>query len=178
MNDDTYKVHSDNQTGGVTAGQINIHLGEHAISALAGLKRIGEWLKTLSESGTDVPDDIRELVLRLREDLTDIRAGLADAADVNLGLQRRIDEMQELLDARANLAYRDGMYWEPGEIHASVVGHETNIGPYCPRCFDADGVKMTLQKTAYTWNCPQRGCGFTYQHSDLPEINYRSVYDT
>lgn len=102
----------------------------------------------------------------------------SEALSENLDkLQKQYDELQKqntASDPRNNLAFRDGMYWEPGSIRAQFVGHEQNYGPYCPRCLEMDGLKVSLQKQEYFWACINNSCEFNKQHTDTlePPENY------
>ena len=70
-----------------------------------------------------------------------------------------------------DLRFEDGMYYEPGIVKITSIGHEKNIGPFCPRCWEIDGVRVSVHKKAFDWECINRhGCGFTRQHTKLPSI--------
>jgi len=59
------------------------------------------------------------------------------------------------------LHYKDGLYYHPKTgVHILTLGHEKNDGPFCPRCWEVDRVKVSLQKNDLGWRCINTPCSF------------------
>ena len=80
--------------------------------------------------------EIREEFLRLREE--------------NLELKTMLLEAKEAMSVKASMQFEEPFYY--------LVEGDTKDGPFCQRCFDADGTQMRLIKIdAYhgSHNCPE-----------------------
>jgi hypothetical protein len=80
-----------------------------------------------------------------------------------LEAQVEVDNLRQELarlsaDSRANIERRDGVYF--------MREGERESGPFCPRCYEADGRRMPLTRLTAAfaaigkYNCPQ--CQATY----------------
>lgn len=125
--------------------------------AFDALKHATEILKALR--GAETLYEKAELKLKIAE--------LAEAvATARLGLLEAQTEIQNLKDQisrgsaeiRAKVVTREGVYF--------VVDGDRETGPFCPRCYEAEGRRMPLTRFSGpfavigTFNCPQ--CKATY----------------
>jgi hypothetical protein len=125
--------------------------------ALGALKQATDIVKALRSA--DVMYEKAELKMRIAE----LAEALATAHLSVLEAQAEVHTLKEELarlstDARANIEKRDDVYF--------IREGEREFGPFCPRCFEADGRRMPLTRftAAFAaigkYNCPQ--CQATY----------------
>lgn len=125
--------------------------------ALTALKHASEIVKTLRNA--DVLYEKAELKLKIAE----LAEALATAQLSVLETQAEVHTLKQEIarmsaDARGSVEMRDGVYFiREGELLS---------GPFCARCYEADGRRMPLAKFtgAFSaigqYNCPQ--CKATY----------------
>ncbi len=92
--------------------------------------------------------------VELQQMLTDMRKEALDREEEVLVFRKRIQQLEEAADIRANLSYDRGAYWLNKE------------GPYCQRCWDVDNKLVRLQDHSSTdagpyWVCFQCERGLT-----------------
>lgn len=77
-----------------------------------------------------------------------LREGALQLQEENLALREQAKALQERLGNQTQLSYENGAYWRRGE--------EQRDGPFCQRCFDAEGlvVRVHHQNDRY-WHCIQ-----------------------
>ncbi len=95
----------------------------------------------------DTAKDIYELAkkgatLELQERLIKIREEALSLQEENLKLRARVSELEAALSVRENLSFDGSAYWRSLE-------EGKREGPYCQRCYDADGKLIRLQSSQY-----------------------------
>lgn len=122
------------------------------IHALEALKHATEIVKAIRSA--DSMYERAELKLKI----ADLAEALATARLSVLEAQAEIQSLKEQLarssqEGRGNIVQREGVYYAVDGAHES--------GPFCPRCFEADGRRMPLTRfgpaffTIGKFNCPQ-----------------------
>jgi hypothetical protein len=125
--------------------------------ALGALKQATDIVKALHSA--DAMYEKAELKMRVAELADALLAARIAVLDAQSEIQTLKDQIaRSSAEARDNVVENDGVYY--------VRVGERELGPFCPRCFEADGRRMPL--TAFTgafkaigkYNCPQ--CRATY----------------
>lgn len=125
--------------------------------ALSSVKQATEIVKILRSADTAYEKaELKLKIAELAEALANARLGILEAQSEIEELRQRLakTEQKPLLEP---IKREGGYFFKKGD---------TEIGPFCPRCFEADGKQMPL--TAFTgefrafgkFNCPQ--CRATY----------------
>jgi hypothetical protein len=127
-----------------------------SISAVLGsIKTATDIAKFIKDS--DVSLEKAEVKLKLAE----LIGALADAKLDVVGVQQalaeseaRIRELQKQLDVRAQVKWDDPVYW--------VEAPSGREGPYCQRCYDAEGKLVRLQSSGDGYySCRACSSGYT-----------------
>jgi hypothetical protein len=112
-------------------------------SALTAIKTASDIARTLR--GVDKSFEQAELKLRIAdlvEALAEARMAVSDMQDEIRAQRERISELEEREDVRGRIEKRDGVFFVR---RADGSGED---GPYCPRCFEVDGLLITLGHTS------------------------------
>ena len=118
----------------------------------------------------DTAKDIYDLAMKgatleLREQLLKMREEAFVLQEENIKLKTRVSELEVALSLRENLSFDGSVYW-------LTLQNGQNDGPYCQRCYDADGKLIRLQASSHkefkgpvlsTWHC--RACNKMYINS-------------
>jgi hypothetical protein len=127
------------------------------VTALDALKHATEILRLLrSADSVYEKAELKMKIAELAEAVATARLSVIEAQSEIQALKNQIARTSE--EARAKVVKREGVYFMTEE------GEES--GPFCPRCFEADGRRMPLTRFtgAFTtfgkYNCPQ--CKATY----------------
>ena len=76
-------------------------------------------------------------------------------------------EEQEKLPPVETLSFERGVYYEPNtDMKLVLEGHEISDGPFCPRCWEVDRVRVSLQKKGHEFFCVNKPCGFAAEAHD------------
>src|SRR5215467_12644303 len=101
------------------------------LASLKAAKEIGQGLLEL-KSVTDIQTkviELQNLILAAQSSALDARGECIDLVEKNAELQQKLRLLNEQMETRQNMIYRDDVYWMPKE-------GGIDEGPYCPRCLD------------------------------------------
>lgn len=125
-------------------------------SALAAVKTSLEIAKGLRAGSASLESaELKMKILELVEALGDARQNLLDAQDEIRALRTRIAELEHAGDVRSRLVRRDRLFYLPDG--------ESESGPYCPRCVEAENKLITLN--------PSPSAFVTFGEHRCPECN-------
>lgn len=85
--------------------------------------------------------------LALMDQMMTIREQVADLQEELHSARRRVRELEDAAQTKANVTFDRGVYWT-GETRTPGAD-----GPYCPRCLDVDN-KLVRLKADAEW-CPE-----------------------
>ena len=96
------------------------------------------------------------MTIELREKLMEMREEALGLQEQNLALRERVAELERAAELGRELTFDGRIYW-----HAKDDGEKD--GPFCQRCYDADGKMIRLQSDSYMyegqrhswWKCHQ-----------------------
>ncbi len=99
----------------------------------------------------DVAELIRKMDnIELFQKILDLQTSAMALQEENRELKERVRQLEEKSRVQASLVYRNNLYWKRDE-----TGKEE--GPYCPRCWEADGKLVHLRvngdEGAFCLNC-------------------------
>ncbi len=80
----------------------------------------------------------------LHRSVANLQLEAAEATNREATLTQRVAELENLLDVRASLEFRDNMYWMPQK-----EGSEK--GPYCQPCWDS-AARLVFLCTGYAYS--------------------------
>lgn len=122
------------------------------VQGIEALKHASEILRVLRAADSALETaELKLKVAELAEAVATARLALLDAQGEIQTLKGQVADLSD--DARRRLVKRDGVYF--------VKENGGEAGPFCPRCFEADGRRMPLTSfsSAFTaigkYNCPQ-----------------------
>lgn len=127
----------------------------YAGAALGAVSQALDAAKTLMELGKRLDNaEILSRVADLSLSLAEIKIQLAEALEERLQLQGEIEKLKSVAVMRKNLV-RDGNVYK---FREPVAGF--GEGPFCMRCFDADGLLVNLviyasMGGAKKWRCDE-----------------------
>ena len=117
-------------------------------TALAGIRTATEIAKLIKDSGATLEKaEIRLKMAELIEALADTKLQISDIKQLLVEKDELIAKLESVAAVRAALTYDAPYYWR--------VDGEKKDGPFCQKCYDADGTLMRLQKgyTRGQWSC-------------------------
>ena len=92
-----------------------------------------------------------------RVKIVEAQEAILEIREENLSLRTRIEELEIMLQTKAELSFDDPVYWR--------IINDQKEGPYCQACYDSKGELMRLQ----SGNLPLQGprwfctvCGTDY----------------
>ena len=93
------------------------------MSIISNAKEIAELVKKLGN-------------VDLYRRIVDLEGEIIELSGENHALKERIAELEKNLKLRAELKFESGVYWR--------IDGQTKEGPFCQRCYDADGKLLRL----------------------------------
>jgi hypothetical protein len=83
--------------------------------------------------------------LRHRSRSWPLREGALTLQEENLGLRERVKALEDALAIRGRIRFDGSTYWIDRDGNAD--------GPFCQRCYDANGKLLRLQDWEDCWIC-------------------------
>jgi hypothetical protein len=127
------------------------------VQGLAALKQASEIVKALAD--TNALYEKAELKLKIAELTEAVMTARVALLEAQTEIQSLKDQIGRLTTAaQATVVKRDNVYF--------LRENDQEVGPFCPRCFEADKRRMPLTpftpafRTFGKYNCPQ--CKSTY----------------
>ena len=114
---------------------------------LSSVKTATEIAKLLRDSNLSIEKAEAKLKLaELVNSLADAKLELAQLQEVMLGKDRRIQELEESLNLKEKLTWRDPVYY--------LETKDSEEGPFCPQCYDNNQKVIRLQTFEEGhWHC-------------------------
>lgn len=96
--------------------------------------------------------DIVELMkkgatVEAQEKIMELREAVIELQEENLVLRQEATDLRSQLKLKGEVQFDGAVYWR--------IEDGNRIGPYCQRCFDAEGKLIRLQDYRDTWYCLQ-----------------------
>jgi ribosomal protein L29 len=109
------------------------------VEPLAALAGVVTTAKRLLEVAKKIKDaEVKNLIADLNLQLADLKMQLAAIQSENLLLRGQLTVKSQAVDYRSKLVLRGKVY------HFTEPVENRPLGPYCPRCFEADGKLMLV----------------------------------
>ena len=125
---------------------------------LSSVNKTLDLARTIKDQAGASPGPDNTLwMAQLISTIVDTKFHAAGVAGVVEEKERRIAELEQLLDLKARLVRFQDAYYE------TDPGGERTGAPYCSRCWEVDhmGVHLTRAPLVHNWVCPQCKSHFT-----------------
>ncbi len=101
---------------------------------------------SIISNAKEIADLVKKLGnVDLYRKIVELEGEIIELTGENHALVGRVRELEQALKTKESLVFLNNVYWLEDE--------ETKDGPYCQRCYDADGKLVRLQPWGDTWAC-------------------------
>jgi len=102
-------------------------------AVITGVERVREVSQKIHDA--DLQNAIADLTLTLAK----AKGEMAEVVSRNAELQEALNELRSQAEVRANVEFKNGLYF----LKEEMPGYSK--GPFCTRCLDCDGKLVTLR---------------------------------
>lgn len=95
----------------------------------------------------DIVDLIKKgATFEAQEKIMELREAVMELQEENLSLREQVTHLRSEIAKKEELEFDGAIYWKKDS-------DGRRIGPYCQKCFDADGKLIRLQDYQDRWYC-------------------------